>query len=50
VTASREDYEERAAIREWLGKVPRDDAERGAEEDARRWWPTRRALPGARGT
>lgn len=33
--------EERAAIREVLGKMPRARAEDRAEADTRAWWPTR---------
>ena len=33
-----EEYEERAAIREYLGKMPRARAEEAAEEDVRRRW------------
>ena len=36
----REHYEERAAIREYLGREPRDRAERAAEEEARHLYGT----------
>lgn len=38
----REFWSERAAIREYLGKMPRKEAERGADEDLRAWKARRR--------
>jgi len=35
--ADLELYEERAAVREYMGNQPRPEAEAGAREDVRRW-------------
>jgi hypothetical protein len=37
--ADRELFEERAAIREYDGRMPRQAAERGARQDVERWRP-----------
>lgn len=39
---ARDWFEERAAIREHEGRLPRVEAERLAEDDTRRWWRTTR--------
>lgn len=36
--AAREAFEERAAIKEFDGRLPRQQAEREAEEEVRAWW------------